>query len=129
MSKEFEAAINMLESCVPAKKQTATDKTILQEANEVIFGDREKTYGDPTKNLRLIASYWSAHLSSKYKVKLDLTPEDVCGMMILLKQARLANTPTHRDSLVDICGYAALQTRVKAEYPEAIPTPVEKFHQ
>jgi Domain of unknown function (DUF6378) len=33
--------------------------------------------------------------------------------MILLKVARLANDPTHRDSLVDICGYAATIERCK----------------
>jgi hypothetical protein len=31
--------------------------------------------------------------------------------MILLKTARLANDQTHRDSVVDICGYAALIER------------------
>lgn len=87
-------------------------KTLLQQAHEIIHGDREQTYGDPGKNLRLIAEYWSAHLSATTGEKITLTPIDVCGMMILLKQARLANSPTHRDSLLDIAGYAGLQDRV-----------------
>jgi len=32
-------------------------------------------------------------------------------MMVLLKGARLANDPNHHDSVVDICGYAALIER------------------
>lgn len=87
-------------------------KSILDIAKEIIYGDREKTCGDPAINLKLIAAYWSNHLSSKYKLKVTLTVDDVCGMMILLKQARLANDPNHKDSLVDLCGYAALQERV-----------------
>jgi hypothetical protein len=32
-------------------------------------------------------------------------------LMMLVKVARFANDPTHRDNLVDICGYAALIER------------------
>lgn len=84
-------------------------KTLLQQAHEIIHGDREQTYGDAGKNLRVIAEYWSIHLSATTGEKITLTPQDVCGMMILLKQARLANSPNHRDSLMDIAGYAGLQ--------------------
>lgn len=98
---------------MPPKKTTPT--TILQQAHEVIYGDREQTYGSPGKNLELIAKYWEAHLNSKYGVNLSLTTSDVSGMMILLKQARLANSPGHIDSLVDICGYAALDERIQKE--------------
>lgn len=88
---------------------------ILQDADTIINGDREQTYGDASKNLRNIAAYWSIHLNATYGQNLSLTPADVCGMMILLKQARLANTPQHRDSLVDICGYAALLDKVNQQ--------------
>lgn len=98
----------------PTRQSVKQQKqNVLQTAEAVIYGDREQTYGDPGKNLQTIASYWSVHLHAKFGVILDLTPDDVCGMMILLKQARLATTPTHKDSLVDVCGYAALQERVQ----------------
>jgi hypothetical protein len=87
-------------------------KTILQEAHEVIYGDREQVYGAPAKNLKVIAQYWSIHLSATTGENIVLTAEDVCEMMILLKVARLANTPSHRDSLCDIAGYAALVERL-----------------
>lgn len=96
-----------------SKSNQTSPKSVLQVANEVIYGDREKAYGSPDKNLKTIASFWSVHLTAKYGQNLSLTVDDVCGMMILLKQARLINDPTHIDSLTDLCGYAALQERVQ----------------
>lgn len=90
----------------------ASRKTAIEQAVAVIYGDREKTYGDPGKNLRVIAEYWSTHLSATKGQNIHLTVPDVCVMMILLKQARLANTPNHEDSIVDTIGYAALLDRV-----------------
>lgn len=87
-------------------------KSLLQKAHEIIYGDREQTYGSPDKNLNQIARYWSVHLSGTTGENICLTPADVCEMMILLKVARLGNTPDHADSLLDIAGYAALQDRV-----------------
>ena len=91
---------------------------ILKEANTIIYGDREKTYGHPSKNLETIAKMWNAYLVASGVAENgggDLTAKDVAGMMILLKTARLANNPEHRDSLVDICGYAALIERCDEE--------------
>ena len=92
----------------------AVKRNILEEAQAVIYGDREKTYGSPDKNLAVIAAMWNTYL--------DLPPgrvtvADVCNMMVLLKVSRLKNDPTHRDSMVDICGYTALNKRVQ-EYKE-----------
>jgi hypothetical protein len=89
---------------------------ILEEAHVIIFGDREKTYGNPAKNLENIANLWEMYLRGKGIIDEDcdgLFAQDVALMMILLKTARLINTPDHRDSLVDICGYAALIERIK----------------
>lgn len=83
-------------------------KSILTEAHDVIYGDREQTYGSPDKNLQIIAGLWTTYLERA------VTVDDVCNMMILLKVARLKNQPTHHDSQVDICGYAALMERVQS---------------
>ena len=83
--------------------------SVLKEAHKIIYGDREKTYGHPAKNLETIAIMWQAFLDARGQV--SLTAKDVAVMMILLKAARLANDPGHRDSVVDICGYAALIER------------------
>lgn len=88
-------------------------KSVLNVAHDIVHGDREQTYGDPGKNLRTIAAYWTTHLQAAKSIEVVLTEDDVCGMMILLKQARLASNPNHRDSLVDIAGYVELQDVVK----------------
>lgn len=83
--------------------------SVLKEANKIIYGDREQTYGKPSKNLNTTAKMWNAYISAVGGR--DLTAKDVAVMMVLLKTARLANQPDHRDSIVDICGYAALIER------------------
>jgi hypothetical protein len=88
--------------------------SILKEANTIIYGDREKTYGHPSKNLKTIAKMWNAYLVAcgvAIEGEGELTAKDVASLMILLKTARLANDPTHRDSMVDIAGYSALIER------------------
>jgi hypothetical protein len=91
----------------------ATPKSILDEAKDIIYGDREKTYGAPDKNLVAIAGYWANHLNTRFGVYHDITGADVCIMMTLLKAARLGNDVTHRDSLVDAVGYLALLERIQ----------------
>ena len=94
-------------------ENAVTPKSILDEAKDIIYGDREKTYGAPDKNLVAIAGYWSNHLLTRFGVYHDITGADVCIMMTLLKAARLGNDVTHRDSLVDAVGYLALLERIQ----------------
>jgi len=88
--------------------------SVLKEANAIIYGDREKTYGHPSKNLKTIAVMWGAYLNARKNVE-HTTAKDVAAMMMLVKVARFANDPDHRDNLVDICGYAALIERCDEE--------------
>lgn len=90
-------------------KYTVSDATelrsILLEAEEVVNGPRRAAYGHPSVNFGRITALWNAWLD--VRVAGPLRAEDHAAMMILLKLARLAETPDHRDSLVDIAGYAA----------------------
>jgi len=52
-------------------------------------------------NFKRIADLWSAHLATK------ISTVDVAILLTLVKVARLKNSPDHRDSWVDIAGYAA----------------------
>jgi hypothetical protein len=84
-------------------------KALLDEAAETLEA-RGKPYGGAEDNFERIARLWSAHLVNRYNDylgNLTLDRKDVAIMMILLKTARLANDPEHRDSWVDIAGYAA----------------------
>jgi hypothetical protein len=99
----------------PEPTTLAKPKSAIVEAHDIIYGEREETYGDPGKNLRTIAEYWTTHLKAKYGYQAPLTTDDVCVMMVLLKQARLANTPKHRDSITDTIGYMALADRINSK--------------
>ena len=87
-------------------------QTILQEAHTIIYGDREETYGTPSVNLERIARLWRAHLIGRYGNSVNVTEEDVCWMMMQVKQARQMNKPK-RDNLVDAAGYIALIERIQ----------------
>ena len=85
---------------------------ILKEAEGIIWGDREQTYGHPSKNLDRISILWNTYIEGKYdNAPFNFTAEDVCWMMVLLKMARQMNAPK-RDNLVDAVGYIALIERL-----------------
>ena len=96
----------------PKKLKAIKPKTsVLEEAQTIIYGDREKTYGHPAKNLKTIANMWNAYMNNMDDGNFTITAKDVAAMMMLVKVARFANDPSHRDNLVDVCGYAALIER------------------
>jgi len=78
---------------------------ILNEALDVITGERQDQYGNPEDSFAGIAERWSHYLG------VDLTAVDVAHMMIEFKLERECNSPK-RDNLVDICGYAAIKADI-----------------
>ena len=73
---------------------------LLDKAKDTVK-DREESYGTPLENFHEIATMWRAIL------KVPITPGQVAACMIAVKMCRLARTPNHLDSIVDIAGYAA----------------------
>lgn len=90
--------------------------SVLDDANSIITGDREQTYGKPEVNLRRIADQWSCYLNLKYQqqnmLSVMLSVEDVCWMMVLLKMSRQMNSYAD-DNLIDAIGYIALIEKTK----------------
>lgn len=62
--------------------------------------DRQLDYGSPIEDFTKQAKMWSAILHTK------VTPQQIAMCMIAVKLSRLTNSPRHRDSVVDIVGYA-----------------------
>jgi hypothetical protein len=83
---------------------------ILQEASELINGERAKNYGPARENFQKIADLFAAYLGDTDTD--DLGPYDVANLMILVKLARIKNAGYHRDSYADIAGYAALAEKI-----------------
>lgn len=85
-------------------------KEIADEAVGIVNGTRRTDYGSPENNFRRIARFWNAYLTNIGFLSStdcdELEAKDVAAMMRLMKEARLAQTPDHRDSYVDLVGYA-----------------------
>lgn len=79
---------------------------ILETAGRLIDGDRDVDYGDPAVSFARIAQMWSALLGT------TITPGQVAQMMVAMKLSRLTHTMSHRDSWIDIAGYAALGAEI-----------------
>lgn len=90
-----------------ATAATSPAESAADEALRIVRGNREGVYGPPTKNFENIAALWTTYLAARPGGPASpILPIDVAYMMIAMKLARLANRPDHRDSLVDITGYA-----------------------
>jgi hypothetical protein len=88
---------------------------ILDEAKEVVSGQRAWDYGTPADNHRRTAAYWQEYLEGRYGVEIPVDAADVCFLNILQKISRAAKRIT-RDTLVDIAGYAE-NVELIAMYP------------
>ena len=80
-----------------------TRKRVLSEAERCVCGQRENEYGVPEDSFEMIGKLWTVYLD--YATKIDA--HDVAAMMALLKIARIAKSPDHMDSWVDLAGYAS----------------------
>ena len=78
-----------------------TRESILRDALNIVSVDRNMQYGEPEQNFAAIAALWTVYLSH------PIEPHDVAVMEILLKVARIRQSPTKMDHWVDIAGYAA----------------------
>ena len=91
---------------------TRTRPNILQEADAAVGGPRQGDYGHPAINFQRIADAWKALFGC------EVTPAQASLAMVVVKLSRLVETPDHRDSLVDLAGYARV-TELIGDGPEA----------
>lgn len=75
---------------------------ILDEAKHLVNGPRAKDYGEAYDNHERVAKLWSSVLN------INVSVSQVYMCLLLLKVARLVVTPNHKDSWIDIAGYASL---------------------
>lgn len=94
-------------SFAPAEKR----KRVLDDAIDAVCRDRCEMYGEVEDNFGVIAELWNAYLNAgmpEGSCKVDLGAMQVAEMMILFKVGRAATAmEDHRDTYVDIAGYAA----------------------
>lgn len=95
------------------ESDTIKEKPMLHQAHDLINGQRQKDYGDKLTNFSQIAMMVNGVIATKLQV--PLTAEDIALIMMCVKMARLAKSPDHYDSIVDIAGYAGCYERIVAE--------------
>ena len=97
------------------RKATTSAQTLLQQADELINAERQQEYGDTLQNFSQTAMIWQGMLAHKLGPHQRILPEDVALLMIGLKASRLAKTPGHVDSWLDIAGYAGCVDKLQRE--------------
>ena len=89
------------------KKNNNKRTEAILEALDLINGARNSRYGDPAKNFQITADQGSVGQDERIEAW------TVAIRMIDLKRARMKTTGKfHRDSLIDVIGYAALAIEV-----------------
>lgn len=86
-------------------------KTIFDEANEAIHGEKHEAYGPAEVCLNSISILWAAHIRAKYSLQVELDAEDVAWMMAQVKQSRAMHT-YKRDNQLDAIGYIGLADEI-----------------
>jgi len=76
--------------------------SILNEAYDLVHGDRNEDYGDPWQDYERTVGAFKALMGEK-KIS-EMTPEDGMMFMVCVKLSRQINAPK-RDNLVDAAGY------------------------
>jgi hypothetical protein len=81
-------------------------QSIADEALKIVTGARRAAYGSPERNFERIKLLQGAYLGIRAGGHAaPLTELDVAMLNLLQKIARIAESPDHRDSYVDIVGY------------------------
>lgn len=103
------------EAAVEALEQFAKAPSMLQQAEATINGPRQNDYGDKLTNFSQISMMVQGLLAHKLLPDSRITPEDITLIMIIVKMARLAKSPDHYDSILDIAGYAGCYDHIQKD--------------
>lgn len=98
----------------PPVYKRPSEETVLEEAQRLVGGDRGDDYGHPADDFGRTADLWRSLWGW------NVTPERVALAMICVKLSRLAETPSKRDSVTDIAGYARTYEMVRERQGEPL---------
>lgn len=96
-------------------------KPMLLQADALINGERQKDYGDKLQNFAQIAMGFQMILAPKLQATAEITAEDVALCMMQVKIARLTKSPDHKDSILDVAGYAGCYDKIQEEREQCYP--------
>ena len=95
-----------VEACGLIEEYPADVKVMIaDEAKNIVSGARRSAYGTPEQNFDRIARFWQAYFENTGRADVKISAADISPLMRLMKEARICETPDHRDSYVDLVGY------------------------
>jgi len=111
------SANDLIGRCVDKPKQDVKS-ALADEAKAIVTGARRSAYGSPENNFERIARFWQAYFENTGRGDVKLTAADISPLMRLMKEARLCETPDHRDSFVDLIGYTLTGAEINKVDPQ-----------
>jgi flagellar biosynthesis regulator FlaF len=108
-------------------------QSILTEAQGLVHGARNDSYGHPLDDYTRTAEFWTTALKDLLKEDAKIDAERAILMMILMKVSRQINLPK-RDNMTDVAGYAeceqwTIDERQRRSEPEPGITVEERIKQ
>ena len=107
--------------CRKLRRKTVR-QSVLEQAIKCVCGDREKDYGTPEDNFKVIADLWTAYFGQTF------TAVDVAVFLALVKIGRIAGGHGKEDNWVDLAGYAACGGEIESEKGDRAIYPDEPFN-
>lgn len=101
------------------RELVAPSENVLEAANRLTGGDRLGSYGHPIEDFGRTAGMVSSMLG--HKLSDPITAAEWGAVMACVKLSRLVATPGHRDSMIDLAGYARTIEMVYERLEEVIP--------
>nr|BAR32134.1 hypothetical protein [uncultured Mediterranean phage uvMED] len=95
---------------------------ILDKVKKIVSSDRAKQNGDMVENHENISRLWTSYLQNKTKLNINILPEDVANLMVLLKIARSQGGAFNIDDFVDMTGYSAIAGHITSKRHELSTT-------
>jgi len=95
---------------------------ILDKVKKIVSSDRAKQNGDMVENHENISRLWTGYLQNKTKLNINILPEDVANLMVLLKIARSQGGAFNIDDFVDMTGYSAIAGHITSKRHELSTT-------
>ena len=102
---DFEDSMDLIIGVTP----TSEVASILEEAQEILEGDRDSDYGDPVANFNRISRIASSILDY------TISPEECVVVMMAVKLSR-EQYKHKRDNLVDLVAYTEIYNRIKEQH-------------
>lgn len=112
IAEKLKIPVVMASNMLPVPRET-----ILQEAQRLVHGDRQSTYGHPHDDYLCTTQMFNVWMSKKYRTSFYMSPVDGAMFLEFVKISREGNAPK-RDNRTDGAGYWECIDMIEARMEE-----------